>query len=359
MGRNSHHGHNDDRYVTGGTNWDSYELPQLIAMVTEKVDIPALVRLADDWRYAGDDVTESAKDLAGALDRLMDFWSGEAAEQARTDVALNAQWVGDLGTTAHQIGAPIDEAAGALKAAQDAMPDLPPVTPAAGSAPDGAANAGAAGGPLGAAIGGVAAGSESAAEAAEQQAKLKLQAVETMKRFENAAMSIDQSIPRFEGPDTVIHKPAPEQPVKLTPPPSTAIGDANTTKTWQQLTGGHTTGTSAADFGGTGGHSSVNAPQHGAPVAGGVKPAPLPAAGAVAGVMPPAPVERIGTLPTAAALPVEMEGHPGMGGAPMGGPMGAASGGGAGNDHRRRFPIEEDDDPFSSGQKASPPVIGL
>jgi len=84
MGRKSgHHPHKNDRYVTGGTNWDSYALPQLIAMVNDKVDIPALVRLADDWRFAGDDVTESAKDLAGALDRLMDFWSGDAAEQAR------------------------------------------------------------------------------------------------------------------------------------------------------------------------------------------------------------------------------------------------------------------------------------
>ena len=358
-GQSHHQQHQGDRYVTGGTNWESYELPQLIAMVTDKVDIPALVRLADDWRYAGDDVVESAKDLAVALDRLMDFWSGEAAEQARTDVALNAQWVSDLGATAHEIGTPVDDAAGALKAAQDQMPDLAAITPAAGSAPAGATDAGAAGGPLGAAIGGVAAGSESAAQASEQEAKLKLQAVETMRRFEAAAMGIDESIPRFEGPDTVIHpSPIEPKPIKFAPPPTTVIVDTKTTMSWQQLTG---SGTAAQDFGGHGG----SAPHPAFPTGGGggvavghgSAPGPAPGAGSVSGATPPVERVGIGALP-AAGLPVEAEGHSGMGGAPMGGGMGAGAGGGSGNDHRRRFPLEEDD-PFSPDRKASPPVIGL
>lgn len=372
-----HHGQGEDHYVTGNTNWDSYELPQLVAMVNEKVDIPALVRLADDWRYAGDDLMDSAKDLGDALDRLMDFWSGEAAEQARTDVALNAQWVSDLGVTARAVGDPVEESAGALQAAQDQMPDLQVVPQSPGSAPVGATNGEAAGGPLGAAIGGVAAGSESAAQASEEQAKLKQQAVETMRRFETAAMSIDAAIPEFVGPDTTLHPDPKERhpggpPVE--PPPTTRIiVDTNATLTWQQLTGA---GTSAADFGGHGAGAShgglaaggaFGAGGHagGMPGGGAVSPGPMPGrgpgTGSVSGATPP-PLERVGgpgTLPAAAALPVEMEGHGGMGGAPMaGGGMGMGAGGGTGNDHRRRFPFEEED-PFSPGQKASPPVIGL
>jgi hypothetical protein len=382
MGRRSHHhGHHGhgDHYVTGHTNWDSYELPQLIAMVNEKVDIPALVRLADDWRYAGDDLMESARDLGDALDQLMDFWSGDAAEQARTDVALNAQWVADLGETARAVGDPVEEAAGALKAAQDQMPDLPAAQPAPGSAPVGATNGEAAGGPLGAAIGGVAAGSESAAQASEQQAKLKLQAVETMRRFETAAMSIDAAIPEFIGPDTELHPdPKEKHPVArpVQPPATTIVVDTNTTLSWQRLTGA---GTSAADFAAHGAGATHGGPAAGggfsaggghagggAGGVGGVAPGPRPVrgpgVGSVSGATPP-PIERVGpgpgTLPAAAALPVELEGHgAGMAGAPMGAGMGAGAGAGTGNDHRRRFPFEEED-PFSPNQKASPPVIGL
>ncbi len=370
-GRHSQHhgqdGHHGDHYVTGHTNWESYELPQLIAMVNEKVDIPALVRLADDWRYAGEDLMDSAKELGDALDRLMDFWSGDAAEQARTDVALNAEWVSDLGETAKAVGDPVEEAAGALKAAQDQMPDLPAIQPVSGSAPVGATNGEVAGGPLGAAIGGVAAGSESAAQASEQQAKLKLQAVETMQRFETAAMSIDESIPEFVGPGAMAHPdPHDKNPVvrPVQPPTTTIVVDTNATVSWQQLTGA---GTSASDFTGHGGsvpHGGL--PAGGAAAGGGVAPGPMPVrapgAGGVSGATP-APVERVGpgpgTLPAAAALPAEMEGHAGMAGAPMGaGGMGMGAGAGTGNDHRRRFPFEEED-PFSPSQKASPPVIGL
>ncbi|MFC7613086.1 WXG100 family type VII secretion target [Actinokineospora soli] len=115
-----------DRYVVGGVNWESYTLEALIAMVADNASPAQLVQLADDWRQAGSEVSDSAAVLETALAQLMEFWSGTAAEQAREDVAANAQWLADLGDTAHQIGDPIQEAAGALKAAQDAMPALPP-----------------------------------------------------------------------------------------------------------------------------------------------------------------------------------------------------------------------------------------
>jgi hypothetical protein len=48
--------------------------------------------------------------------------------------------------------------------------------------------------------------------------------------------------------------------------------------------------------------------------------------------------------------------HAPMGAAPLGAGMGSGAGNGEG--HRRRFPFDAED-PFDTGQKASPPVIGL
>jgi hypothetical protein len=384
-GRHSHHQQQhdndgqqhgqDQQYVTGGTNWETYELPELVSMVRTDVDIPALEALADDWREAGDEMVAASRDLGRALDDLMNFWSGEAAEQARTDVALNAQWVADLGSTAHAIGTPIEQSAGALKAAQAQMPDIPAVAPAVtpGSAPHGALAGRQAAGPLGEAIGGVAEGSESAAQAAEAEARLKRQAVETMQRFEAAAMSIDQAIPQFEGRSTVLR---PDPPEHRTQPPVTTIIkiDTDTTVSWQELTGQRTgAGTSAqnfADHGSTGGGSGGgDGGGHaampvgggfggglGAPGSGGGRSA---GSGSGAGALAP-PGERVpGGLAASAAMPDGPDGQHGMtgAGAPMGG-MGAGAGGSSAGDHRRRFPFEADD-PFTLDQKASPPVIGL
>jgi hypothetical protein len=373
----------DDRYVTGGTNWDSYELPQLIAMVTDKVDLRGLAGLADDWRWTGNELVETADGLGSALDGLMDFWSGAAARQARTDVALNAQWLSDLGATAYQIGTPVEEAAGALKAAQDQMPELPDVDPAIapGSAWDGASAAGFAGGPLGAAIGATAAGTESAAQAQLAETELKRQAVETMRRFETAAMGIDQAIPVFEGPSSVLRpRPDPRRPkppdTRPAPPPT------DPGHSWQDLTGGGSqTGTSAQGFGGHGGagsHSGTLAgtgtgafrdgsDRHGGLVGAGGPGGRIGGAGSESGgpgtgtARPPAGERAPGVLPAASAGMIDPDGHPGGaagGGAPMGGGMGAGAGGGTGNDHRRRFPFDADE-PFALDQKASPPVIGL
>ncbi|MDQ3789026.1 MAG: hypothetical protein M3422_17500, partial [Actinomycetota bacterium] len=195
-----------DHYVSGGVNWAAFTLEELVNMVVDKASVPQLERLADDWRTTGDGVADAADYLADALDDLMDFWSGETADKARYTVALNAQWVGDLGMTAKEMGDPIEEAAGALKSAQEAMPKLPQTPPAAvpGSAPEGAERARLVteGSPLASAVGATAAGSESAFAAQAEQEQLKRIAIETMQRFEQAAVGIDQATPRFEGRGT-------------------------------------------------------------------------------------------------------------------------------------------------------------
>jgi hypothetical protein len=354
--------HDDDKYVKGDTNWESYDLATLISMVTDQVNIPKLIELADDWRTAGEDVQHAARELGVALDRMMDFWSGQAAEQARTDVALNAEWVSELGDTAYKIGRPVEDAAGALQAAQAQMPELPTVTPAVGSAPRGALQGRDAAGPLGEAIGGVTEGTQSAAQAAEEEARLKRQAVETMRRFETAAMGIDESIPQFAGPGSGQEpKPAPQPPKS---PGSELKVVTDISMSWQQLTGGQGAGTSAqntAERGGGGGGG------FGVPAAGGGGLAgtgfAAPATGTVRGTgsgTAAGPMERGPVMPAAAsAMPIDPDGHHGpMGGAPMAAGMGAGAGGGTGNDHRRRFPFEADD-PFALDEKASPPVIGL
>jgi hypothetical protein len=360
-GQQAYHGDGKGHYVEGHTNWDSYDLPELVSMVHDKVDIPALMGLADDWRAAGDQVVDAARGLGHALDWLMDFWSGAAAEQARTDVALNVQWVSDLGSTAHNIGDPVEEAAGALQAAQNQMPDIPVDAPMAGAAPDGAEAAKQTGGPVGASIGAVASGTDSAAEAHQQETELKRQAVETMRRFEQAAMSIDQTMPEFEGPSSTLHtKPKPTPPT--TPPPATSApppGPGGKPPSWDALTRGDTAA-QGSHGGGGGTHALPVSAGAGASASPG-SPAghgPQLGAGVGAGAMPV--VERMpGAVPAAAGSILEAD-HGGAmgGGAPMAGGMGAGAGAGSGNDHRRRFPFEADD-PFALDQKASPPVIGL
>ena len=210
-------GSTEDQYVNGGVNWSAFTLQELVGMVSDKASAPQLERLADDWRETGDGVVAAADYLADALDDLMNYWSGKSADQARHTVALNAQWVGDLGTTARDMGDPIEEAAGALKSAQEAMPKLPATPPQTvpGSAPQGAEAAAAVtdGSPLGAAVGATAAGSQSAFQAQAEQAEMKRIAVETMQRFEAAAVGIDQATPQFQARSTVL-RPRVDDPVR-------------------------------------------------------------------------------------------------------------------------------------------------
>jgi hypothetical protein len=353
-----------DQYVSGGVNWAAFSLEELVAMVSDQASVPQLQRLADDWREAGEGMAAAADYLASALDDLMNFWSGASADQARNAVALNAQWVGDLGTTAKNMGDPIDEAAGALKSAQDAMPQLPPATSLPGSAPQGAADAAAAteGSQLGAAVGATAAGSESAFGAHAEQEELRQVAIETMQRFEAAALGIDQATPRFEGQSDVLR---PRIDVDELPQPvengewndkvdSTTGVDAR----WQALTGLSDTSAAASrggTFGDTGdGFGGVSTGSGGG---GGVLSGPgtiggVPdRSGGVAGARPGMPAVASG-----AGSPGSSPGMMGpMGGAPMGG---AGMGGESGGQHRRRVPYEGDD-PFDTGEQVSKPVIGL
>ncbi|MGW5054183.1 WXG100 family type VII secretion target [Actinokineospora sp. NPDC004072] len=357
-----------DRYVVGGVNWESYTLEALIAMVSDHASPAQLEQLADDWRQAGNEVTAAATVLGGALEQLMAFWSGYAAQEAREAVAANAAWLGDLGETAHQIGDPIQEAAGALKAVQDAMPDLPadPLVPPARSV-EGADAGLTNGGPLGAAISGTATGAESAFAAEAEQARLKEMAVEAMRRFEGAAIGIDEATPAFSEP-TGPGPFAPREPNVPTPPPTAPPERPKPTdeQRWEELTTGGTTSSA------TGGEDPAYRPTPtggGAPAftggATGITESPQPgqprqplAGGPAVGLTETFNPGNRPAAPAAGAIAASGTGAgAGMGGMPMGAGMGA----GAANDsaeHRRRYPYDAEN-PFANDQKASPPVIGL
>lgn len=349
-----------DHYVSGGVNWAAFTLEELVAMVSDKASAPQLEELADDWRETGEGVVVAADYLADALDDLMNFWSGASADQARHTVALNAQWIGDLGVTAKDMGGPIDEAAGALKAAQEAMPKLTPARDLPGSAPQGAEDAAAVtdGSQLGAAVGATAAGSESAFQAQAEQEELKRIAVETMQRFEAAALGIDQATPQFEGQSETLRPRADDDVVPGADDPWLKQVDAATgvDERWPLLAGltdasaatARASVTGGGGFGGLASDGVVAAPVSG--TLGGVP----DAVGGVSAGRPAAP---------AAALSFGSMGGgstPGMTGPIGGGPMAGAGAGGqaGGQEHRRRVPYEGDD-PFDTGEQASKPVIGL
>jgi hypothetical protein len=367
-----------DYYVSGGVNWPGFTLEELVAFVAEKASVPQLERLALDWRTAGDGIVDTADYLADALDDLMNYWSGPSAEKARDTVALNAQWVSDLGTTARDMGAPIDEAAGALRSAQESMPNMPAVAPAdqPASAPINAEQAAAlTGSPLGGAVGAAAAGSRSAFAAQAEQASAKRVAEETMQRFETAAVGIDRATPRFLGQnDTLV----PRQDGLVFDPATGEWVQKVTTVTgidmrWDLLTNLPLDATAAqralgvsdgnGNFGlingnltGVGGIGGGSGSMNLSPLSGGNS-----AVGAIGGGGPEgvggAVPGRGGALPTSAAGVIG--GSNVHGGAPVGAaPMAAGGLMGSTQPHRRRVPYDADD-PFDTGQKASPPVIGL
>ncbi len=371
-----------DYYVNGGVNWPGFTLEELVAMVAEKASVPQLERLALDWRTAGDGIVDTADYLADALDDLMNYWSGPSADKARHTVALNAQWVSDLGTTARDMGAPIDEAAGALKAAQETMPNMPAIAQGdqPGSAPINAEQAAAlTGSPLGGAVGAAAAGSRSAFAAQAEQAGSKRVAVETMQRFENAAVGIDRATPRFLGQNDVL---VPHEDGLVLDPATGEWVRKVTTVTgidmrWDLLTNlpidataaqralglsdgngnfalvnGNFTGVGGIGGGGSG---AMNL----SPISGGNS-----AVGAIGGGSPESMgggvPTRGGALPTAASGVIGGANSPHGAGGPMGATPMAGGGlmGASTQPHRRRVPYDADD-PFDTGQKASPPVIGL
>jgi hypothetical protein len=392
-----------DWYVSGGVNWPGYTLPQLVSMVAQQASVPQLQQLAIDWRSAGDGIADTADYLAEALDDLMNYWTGASAEAARHTVALNAQWVSDLGITAREMGGPIEEAAGALKAAQDAMPQMPQVAPVpeTSSAPMNAQQAQAlTGSPLAAAVAASAAGSRSAFAGQAEDTAAKRVAVETMQRFENAAVGIDRATPRFLGQNS---KLVPRDDLVVDPGDGDFAHKVTTTTgldmRWKFLTnlplgattaqlasgagidgstfglingsitgvggigggvGGTTFGPLNGDFSTFGGLNGGGLGNSGFGV-GGLGGSGLGGSGGEG-------VDRFGNaIPTRGGLPTSSSGVIGgansthavggpMGATPMGaGAMGAAAATGA---HRRRVPFDADD-PFDTGQKASPPVIGL
>lgn len=364
-------GSTEDQYVSGGVNWAAFTLEELVNMVADKASVPQLERLADDWRQTGDGVVAAADYLAEALDDLMYFWSGASADQARETVALNAQWVGDLGMTARDMGDPIDEAAGALRSAQEAMPQLPEVAPSElpGSATRGAAEASSVtdGSQLGAAVGATAAGSESAFQARADEEELKRVAIETMQRFEAAALGIDEATPQFQEQSTELRPREDDDTVEPTPTPGGDpwLGQVDAASSvdarWQLLTGmadtssagmrggpleaGVSTGVGGGSAGGGGGGVLSG------PVAGRGTLGDVPER--VGGVLGGRPISPSGAVPGGGSA------HPGMAG-PMGAPMAGAGAGGQadGQTHRRRVPYDGDD-PFDTGEKVSNPVIGI
>ncbi|MBM7772082.1 hypothetical protein JOD54_002286 [Actinokineospora baliensis] len=354
--------HGYDQYVTGGVPWEDYTLEQLIKMVEDQASAPQLEQLATDWRSMGDQVVAASELLSIALSQLMEFWAGSAAEQAREDVDLNARWVGDLGHTAHEIGPSIDEAANALSAVQAAMPELPTapaVQPAL--APDSALRGYQSGGPLVAAINGTAAGTESAFGAEQEHNALKARAVEAMRRFEGAVISIDEKIPQFSERRDGEHL-NPGEPVPTpTPPPGTTPPTPYPTdpeKRWDDLTKADPStaaqGVGETGYSGGGGYSGGAAP-----LSADASRPPLQSGGAVGATEAVTGTNARPAL-TGAGAPVAAAagaGATGMGGMPMGG-AGAGGGQEAGGEHRRRYPYDGED-PFLLDQKASPPVIGL
>jgi hypothetical protein len=391
-----------DWYVTGGVNWPGFTLLELVTMVAQGASVPQLERLALDWRNAGDGIVDTADFLADALADLMNYWTGTSAEAARNTVALNAQWVLDLGVTARDMSGPIDESAGALKAAQEAMPQLPEAAqlaalqgqevqqaPAAqgatfqqaavaqqASAPINAQRAAAlTGSPMGGAVGATAAGSRSAFADQAEQGEAKRVAVETMQRFESATVGIDRATPRFLGQnselvprDDLINGPGDEGfadqvarargldkrwdlLTKLPLDATTAQRLAGIDGANLGLISGNFTGVGGIGGGGAGAMNlgPITGNTSGIPGIGGEA-----AGGAGGGAVPAA---RGGVLPTSAAgaIGAANSAHG------MAGPVGAApmaGGAGAAAAHRRRVPYDADD-PFDTGQKASPPVIGL
>src|SRR4051812_44129713 len=145
-------GREDDRYVVGGTHWDGFSHKSLFKMVWENADPVNVERLADTWTRQGQSIANRSDDLQRSLDKLMQFWSGSAADEAATTVKRNVGWLSALGETAAKMSGPIDHAAGALRSAQQQMP-APPEGFSWSSLGGGAAAGFAVGGPVGAGIG--------------------------------------------------------------------------------------------------------------------------------------------------------------------------------------------------------------
>jgi hypothetical protein len=399
----------NDLWVNGGVHWNGFGLESLIKMVAERSSPGQLNALAGEWSRHGSSVAKASEDLQRSLDKLMQFWTGAAADEAVRKVTTNARWIGELGEAAQQMSGPIMDASGALRSAQDTMPGMPKnnwLGTAGGGAVAGFAIAGPIGAAFGAAIGGIA----SAFGFGSSKKKMKRKAVQTMERYEGALLGIDQTTPQFGAPSDGSNPgtgPAPrpdpgiDRPPGVAPPvgggvvkPSPPPIDGHTTDPsfahgpdarWQSLTGLQPGGSGwsvpgagggGAGGGGLGGFGAPFGPMAGAGRGGmagagrGAMGGPVGAGGRGAGGRG-AGARGAGGRGGAGGFPGGMgaggrgdreyrgrgrfskTGGLGMGGGAPGGRRDQEED----TEHRRRVPIEED--PFSSDLKAAPPVIGL
>ncbi|MGQ0838252.1 WXG100 family type VII secretion target [Actinokineospora sp.] len=404
----------NDSYVNGGVHWDGYGLKSLQRMVGDQANPNQLDMLAAEWSRYGDKVAQAAGDMSRSLDKLMQFWSGSASQDASRTVVSNAAWISELGATARRMADPIEDAGGALRSAQSTMPGGSPSSPFLATAGGGAAAGFAIGGPIGAAFGAAIGGIASAFGFGSNKRKMKRKAVQTMQRFETAVLGIDGTTPQFGLPADGVN---PGTNPGWTRPPSTGLPGPGVTVPggpsfggttpsfapgfgsgwegrWQGLTGGPSGGAGGVNGGapGFGGFGGVPGGGLGAGRGGFGGGAGGLGRGGANGV-------RGGGLGGANGARGGALGGAGAGGARGGagsGPLGRGAngtrggGGGAGRfgrasgfadahgrgaggygmgsgaggrqeedgEHRRRVPLEED--PFTAADlKAAPPVIGL
>jgi uncharacterized protein YukE len=365
----------DDRYVVGGTHWDGFSHKSLFKMVWENADPVHVERLADTWSRQGDSIVARSEDLQRSLDKLMRYWSGAAADEAANTVRRNTAWLSELGETASRMSGPIDHAAGALRSAQQQMP-APPDGFDWGSLGGGAAAGFAIGGPVGAGIGAMIGGIGSVFGGASKKKKLKRRAVQTMQRFETAAIDVDGTTPAFMGPANGGAGGGAGVPsggsggVGTLPPHLRPLPGSGGVAGGDIGTSGAGRGVTIPSFAG-GGHDPRWAALTGGPGALGADASRFGAGGAGRGGLGlGGPFGGPGGL--LGALPAGRGSGIGAGARDMlrgGGRFGAAGGGLAGvplagrgrgdedTEYDRRFPLEED--LFSNDQKAAPPVIGL
>lgn len=187
----------NDQYVVPGVHWDGFSHPTLFGMVHQQANPAQVEKLADDWERHGRDLTQRAEDLQRSLAALLPYWGGEASEQAARSVIRAVGWMGDVGSTSTAMANPLQDSAGALRSAQSTMPAPPGGGGWLGAAGAGAAAGFAIGGPIGAGIGAAIGGIGSAFGFGSNKKKLKRRAVQTMQRYEAAAVQVDTTTPQF------------------------------------------------------------------------------------------------------------------------------------------------------------------
>jgi hypothetical protein len=187
----------EDQYVVPGVHWDGFSHRTLFGMVFQQASPAQVETLADDWERNGRDLTQRAEDLQRSMAALLPYWGGEASEQAARSVIRAVGWMGDVGSTSSAMAGPLQDSAGALRSAQATMPAPPDGGGWLGAAGAGAAAGFAVGGPIGAGIGAAIGGIGSAFGFGSNKKKLKRRAVQTMQRYEAAAVQVDSTTPQF------------------------------------------------------------------------------------------------------------------------------------------------------------------